>query len=892
MDKRVVLLTTLACLVAACALGLWWLATAASVQPTSDDQSSPGLAATATEASAAGGDADVAAAVSPSRPARSAAAAASASMLPFPDGAQWLPIRIVDARDGEPVADANVGWIGETIESFFAQQNEFDPDAMLLWRSLDLQVERAGWRTTSDGNGIARVTLGRWTTVIAAHDGRFGTLQIHEDTVAPPAGYVLELQPDHECTVQVVDDAGDAVADVLVAVGRYEQDRLVSFWRGGPAARTSAPDGKAVIQHLQELAQEEQTDGWRVRTYLPGFDDPGVPISLASPPSAPIVLRLPACGRVRAQATVGGSAMPGFTGAMLTAFELRGKGYRPQQAQWLRPVDADGWVRFPHVPLGGEYTVATHTSGRLSTRFVGPSARGQEIVVTIAPARETILLAGRIVDDERRPVGDRDFQVEALGVKFRTYSTFRTGADGRFVVALGNARDDNAVDVLRFDSHRHREPPQRVELPPRVLRPGLEDLGDLTIDRGKLVVAGRFVDEHGPCQREVAFWLQRYVPNADGDETWQNVRDVLEYQDEAGNFELRGTVAPGRLRLVFGSHAALPTPPVEFVVGTTDLEIRLSSGHRLAATVLLPKDATENCLFANLLPSTTPPLAPGTAPDLDRYRAEPWTDDGVRMYLQWPALPAGTYTLALHLWSHAEPVVRIADVQVPGPTGGDPRLAEIDLRRQLRTVQLDLCDASGRPLDAVQGIAFPTRLDPAGVWEGTTLHEATTRVTVPALGTSELLVAVAGHRPRTVVLSGDRVEVRLDAWQRLELHLRDVPTLPPEVRLVAWLEPTQPSAGTFRSRWSTGDRSDWFDAPTRNVPVVGGRASLPIGDGPHRVVLRLLARHRLIEITGVTPAVVLPTSEQLQVQVAAAHWAEALATVQAQSTEQEPRRPQ
>ncbi len=883
MDKKVLLLSSLLGLLVLSAVGFWWLSCEQQVALSASASDHAAHAATA-DAQGMPGPGDATLTKTVASTVRADAATASASGLPFPEDARWVPVLVIDKATREPVAGADVGWVGENFEKYTAEQNLIDPDSMFLWRSIDLQVDRAGWRTTTDEHGIARVTFKEWTTVIATDAGRFARLTLRENTVAPPGGYVLELMPDLALTVQVLDEGGEPAAGVLLAVGIHDDpEQPQHFWGWGPIARTDA-DGRAVLRHLQQLLEEEDTEPagavrtprWCARTYIPGYDDPGIPFTLDALPAEPIVLRLPACGSVRLRAEIAGRPAPGFVSASLVQC-IEQPNYRPDTAQLYRPIAADGWVRFPHIPLGREFIGSSNTNGDLSTRFVGPIARGQEVMVRITPENDTMVLGGRMLTGDRQPIRNGSFVLMADGQNVNTYQNFRTDEQGRFLVAVGESRDDNHVDTLRFEYQRYAEPSLRIDLPGRTLRPGVEDLGDLTVSGGKLVVAGTFVDDSGPLHKNVSFWVEHFEPTAAPNEAWQGTTDTMQHQDKTGHFEVRGEVPAGRLRLAFASHDQLPMEPIEFEAGNEHLEVRIDTGHQLAATILLTTGMPQEGLYAVLQPVQPDPDPAAARRDEDRFRVEPWSEDGERRNLQWEALRAGSYTLSVYLWTRAQPLLVIPDVMVPGPTGGDPRLADIDLRAAVRTVLLCLFDDTGTPLESPGGVAFAVGQDPGSTWQGTQLWEAKTKVLVPASGSTELLVAVQDHRPRMVAVNGAELDVRLDPWPTLEVVLTGVPTLPEKVRLLAHLQPKSPNEAPYRSQWSSGRRGEMFDVGESRVAVAAGRATVPIGEGPHRVVLELVDNHRRIELSGIEPGVVLPNSERVFVTVPAAQWTAALA---------------
>lgn len=892
MERKPLAFACVSCLVVLGAGALWWLGDDGTV-PLAPPAHGADEHAAASDAAAAGtahaGEATEASSVADVGTVRDAAASLGGSGLPFPDDAAWVAVRVVDRATREPVAGATVGWVGEGLDQVWENATEYDPDLAFLGRSIELQVERAGWQTTTDAEGFARVTLGEWTTVIAEHDGRYGQLHLQHSTPPPPGGHVLELAPDLTLRVQVLDDGGAPASGVPVGIGIHDGGKLQQFWGWDAAARTDGPDGIAVIRHVQALSREDEefaTKGqdperYRARIHLPGIDDAGVAFTLTALSDEPIVLRLPPCGRVCARAEIGGEPMRGFAGATLREHVAEQNVWRPDRCSATRGIDADGWVRFAHVPLGRELVVGTESNGSLQTTFRGPVARDQEVRVVIAPTPESILLAGRMLDVDRQPLRDTALQCTARGPKFRRHVRFRTDANGRFLITVGKPRDDSAVDLLRFDRFAPDAPPLRAELAARTLRAGIDDLGDVVLGRGERIVAGSFIDEHGPCTKRVRFWLERYDETiSDPERQWRRVQDVLAHQDGTGRFELSGTAPPGRLRLQFGQHDRLPTEPVEFAPGTDDLEVRLRSGHALTVTVVHDEQMPEDAFYAELRPAgaTASPLPER---DAGRHRVRPWASEtGERSHLQWPALEPGTYAMELRLWAHDAPLLRIDDVVVPPPEGGDPRLADIDLGALVRVLTLRLHDAEGKLLADVDGLAFAAGQDPAATWSASMLYQPTTRLLLPRQGAKELLVTATGYQPARIAVADAAADLRLHRWPTLPVEVAGVPELPAKVRLVARLEPEHAEEVRFAAQWSNGSRKDLFAVPDGGVTVQDGRALVPIGEGPHHVVLTLWGHRRHIDLPLTAPARVLPTSGGVRVEVAAENWRTALEQVQ------------
>jgi hypothetical protein len=877
MNERLSLLTVLVLLGGAVVASMLWLSgdveslhpTAASDQPLTAVAAGPADPHTAVVEASTPASAAVM---------RDAAAAGAATPVPLPEDASWIAITVVDKATGTPVPGATVHWFDYEIAQRLAQDAPLSQQQRsIVENDAELWAEQYGWHTTTDSLGVARVAIGDAATVVARCETRYGTLELQRNTIAPREGHRLLLAADAEVLVQVLDDRGAPAADVMITLAVYASNGdFEHMWNWAPIAATAAPDGIAHVRHLQTIASSRDAPAdkqWRVRTVLPGFPDPGVSLSITEPPAEPIVLRLPPCGRVRARAEFAGQPMYGLKSAYLD--DAQDQEREEQGFAIERLADADGWVRFPRVPLGRRYLAVTDSIGTLRANFAGPLTADQEVVVVLTPDRNDILLRGRIVDEERHPVAAQRFQAQARGSQFRSSSVFATDASGNFLVLLGPARANNRVDQLGFVplGRDGGQMQKRADAPPRELRIGVEDLGDLVLNGGALLAAGHFRSGGLPHQKRVSIWIERRDTTTGKSERWRRQQGVM-YNQTEDRFEVRGGVPPGTYRLGFQAEGCLPIDPVPFTVGATDLLVDIGIGHALAASVLLPEHTPETDLTAVLVRSepagvvTTAHASAGRGPV-----AHPWGGEGGRFNLQWNALPAGSYALELRLWTHASPLHTVPDLQVPPPPGGDPRLVDVDLRSLVRVLRLELLDADGKPLENVDGVVFPAGQNPQAEWLGYRIDDASSKLLVKP-GPIEFIVAVEGHRPTPALATGDLLQVRLDAWPTIALTIADVPALPAKVRLFASFEPTEKSELAWRSQADSGNRHDLLHS-RRSVTVADGKADVPIGDGPHTLRLRLQGNRRAIALE--LPArQFLSTDGQARVVVPPEQWPKAL----------------
>src|SRR5436190_3571119 len=594
------------------------------------------------------------------------------------------------------VGGALVRWFDDSSWSFLQEQQPLLPDER-AWLAYDGErvADRAGWCTTADAGGKARIAVTQDTSVLAESEDRFGTLYLRSNTLEPAGGHLVELGPDRRLQIQVVDDGGTPCTDVLVAL-----DALVNGedWGWSALARTQAPDGVATLRRLQAFVDVD----WiaragnvvlRPRVGLPGHEVHGATFAVHELPEQTIVLRLPPCGSVRVRGEFAGKRLPGFDVVVMQSGD--GDWTRCMSS---RRVDADGWARYPLVPLGKQFSAWSEAFGGVWSEFAGPVRAGQQVDAVLAPVDGAIVLRGRLLARDRAPVVTHDVTLRAWGPEFDSTVTARTDANGRFEVSLGQVRDDCRVDRIRVDCERKGEPTLRALAAARTLRAGVEDLGDLLPADLPLIAGGRFTSVQPVPFAEVGICIQRFADDGE----WQCVQDTLAHAAADGTFSVRGDVEPGRYRLVAGAQHVLPAAPIEFALGTRDLVVALDRGCRVAASVLLPAKTPEDTVLAHLVPAT--PLTDSDALR-DRLCASPTQDCKERRDLSWQTVPAGTYTL--ELCSHAEaPLLRIPDVHVPGEDGGDPRLRDIDLRPLVQLVTLNVHGATGELLEQASGTAI------------------------------------------------------------------------------------------------------------------------------------------------------------------------------------------
>lgn len=821
-----------------------------------------------------------------------AEAAATTGGRPLPEDAKWLVVTVLDKATSTPVAGARVFWSDETLHEYLGfagdHWDSWSEELQVMWRDPLKMAERGGWTALTDHDGKVRVTLREQTTVGCRHDGRYGLLNLRKNTVPPPGGHRLLLEPDQELHVHVVTADDRPAVKVPINVAPYgAEGRMVGYFAWQPSAFTDA-DGDAVIPHMQSLLEQladqdeakDQKVTWRLRALLPGSRDGGVVIDMTALPSEPILLRLPPSGRIRVRAEFQQQPLPGFRHAFL--YEDAGDEELRYPAHRLQKAGPDGAVLFDHVPLGRRFYTGTYGIS-LHQDFQGPTALDQQVEVLLEPRPEVSLWRGRLILPDGTPAAAMRAQLQLRGPTVEEDQDFNTDAEGRFLIAAGHRNDadpdeagrDYSIPSIRVMTRPKDEPPLQGIAAARSLRTGIEDLGDLRLERPPVVVAGRLLCGEQPFRGQIHLEIRKEQP-AEGRRPvrWVDVDEARIWQDREGRFAAHGELPPGRYRLHASTEAALPIEPVEFRLGTEDLVVQIDLGSPVAASVLLPERTPADLVAAWLLPATTSGSASATTKPRE-LRTSPQLQAGERFDLMWPAVPSGTYTLELRTMTRLEPLVRIADLQVPTPEGGDPRLVDIDLRGLVRTCALALHDQDGKPLERAYGCAFPFGQVETARWDGQQFHEQPATLLLPP-GAVDLVLAVQGYRPQRVSCVGDRLEVRLDPWPTIEVR-PPAQELPAGAHFTVRLQQASQGAAeaNFRSQWGGGNRSDFF-APSTNWQVFEeDQAKLPVGDGVYQLQLRIRQNGKSVPVPVAAPTQVLSTDGRIVPQVTAEAWQKA-----------------
>jgi hypothetical protein len=814
----------------------------------------PGPAPTATEASAASpveATASAPEATAEREVERASAPALEASdLLPIPADAKWVDVLVLDKQTKQPVEGADAIWWDGTV--YDAIQKLPEAERTPFYRDQDQIAQRWGRRGRSDRDGKLRVPVGtKGTNVQVWHEGRYGNTTLQSQGEPPKDGHRVLLELDCTVRVHVVDSEGKPAAGVAVSLDNHDPEITRPSYAGGEL-QTDA-DGMATFAHVQHRrtvrwgAKEGQPVlQWRLFVGMPSFDMPPILVDAVQVPSEPVEVQLPPTGRLRAKVTMGALQLPGLQ----VGFHVGPKSDPMARMTSAKAnVDQDGWARFRHVPLGKTLFVrAEQSSGTSERELPGPTLPGQEVEVVFDLAAESIVVTGRLLRDDGQPLADQVVGGSYDTARVRGSIHMTTDAAGRLVWWIASRRegDDSPMRLnqLAFEWRPAEGAALRVEVPPRDLVVGTNDLGDLRFGVAELIVAGRFVFD-APGNARTWFVVSRLSEsqNSRGKERWERVDNLLIDTKEDGRFEVRGNLQPGRHRLEVPSMDHLPVTPVEFALGTRDLEIPVQRGCPLRASCLLPDGVASNTIQLRLQPHE-PRIEEAPSDSWLRFndplQARPLAKvDGTTPY-SWLALPAGTYDLRVEAAGSAEPFLQIPDVVVPAPEDGDPRLLAIDLRELVTTLRVRVERPGQDPTNRAGPILFLLPQADEREWRGElAIGELVLPVPKRPL---ELLVACEGCQPTTLRGVVDRATVTLQPWPTVPVTFQGLEALPSGARLQAAAHALNPGKRDER-RYRTVGRGGMLEhllAPSPYlVEVQDGAVSLPVGDGVHSLSVYL-----------------------------------------------------
>ncbi len=531
---------------------------------------------------------------------------------------EWnVRIRVVRQDTGQAVAGAELRWWTVTANSFA--------------RSVPVDAVA---RTVTDADGRAQVHAdGEAAVVEAGHGPWFGTAKVFPEA-ADAAEVALELFPDADVAVRVLDAEGRPVAGVGVVMVNGELDYDLR------EACTGA-DGVALLDHVvawmnQHRALHEKHHNyqaaWRVVARVPLQRAVEAAVDLDSLPERTIDLLLPATGSVVVEVfDAAGRPVP-ISGPACLAATQQPEAYRdsnPLEDARSEDFDSDripNWFwMLEHFPLSPGAMYARHAhrkvvfapvglgldlevvvqrnlaSTAIRVTGAGPRRPGEVVTLRHTCPDGIVTFEGRVLRADGTVVSNTEVFLEWVETpppegfrmmnhdpKEALYSdlgTVRTDATGRFFMDFHHGFDFDGTPHLAAEVERNtsralvaeiRLDPSRVkgvcELGNFVLRPAAVLAGGLVIDENGSPVAGAWVD--GPIERG------------------GNQSRIRDQTDAQGHFTMRGILHEPELVLNFTKPSHASRHLWGMAVGTSDLVVELPRSGGICGALSLPAGAS------------------------------------------------------------------------------------------------------------------------------------------------------------------------------------------------------------------------------------------------------------------------------------------------------------
>lgn len=735
---------------------------------------------------------------------------------------------VFDWASRAPVAGAEVLWIArEPHDSPGEWERRSD-----LGR-LEALMRAEGGHTLTDEHGNASIRVEGRCEFAASVESAWGQAGMPVwNPVTERDEVSIVVYPDAALAVRVVDPRGRPRAGVPVALrrssGTFRSDELVAIT--DTLGEASLLHARAFIE--REIARYQgskvQPPVWSAALGLCLAGALEHPIETSAWPSEAIVLTLPETGALEVEVvdSRGQRVQLEQPVALCPAQELPGPG-----APWATklansvPVGVetttqrDGLAVFDDVGLGLDVGVLARRNGASATRrfdFRGPTDPGETRCVRLVMDAEHPTLVGKLQHPSGEAFANESFDVElhvAPSPDRRRYvnvlpseflggdvGVLITGANGEFVLDLDTRDPEDAGDrLLVFTHHRNAPDSASVRLDVTALmRPGIHDLGAVSVPSAPVLATGRVVDDAGQPVAGARLVLMRA----------RNEHRYWTSSRADGRFELRGATPYDEFELdVDMEHHGNGWMP-GVVPGTTGLEILLPRIAELEGRVLGPRREVLTELTVQL------EMSEAQAGGVTRTFSCPVNADGS---FEHRGLVPGVYEARVHEGNPAHPIHAQSGIRV---VVGELARVSIAVPVATRTLRWRIVDPRGEPVAKGLYVLRPSStIAPLDIWEAHPLdleefEGGLVEVTSPAPA-FDLAVYVEGHGlGRFLELDAD-AELSLEPAIVLRLHV--AADLAPEDDDLSWhvtLRP-RPYPARFHRLFALDIWSSAFDASGR-----------------------------------------------------------------------------
>lgn len=393
-------------------------------------------------------------------------------------------ILAVDPRTKRPVEGMNVFLLDRSQGLLTEWQNrQADP------RSLRQLMVESGRMAVTDADGIAyfqRILNG---AVLAEGQGYRGTV----DWIGPVESPLrIDLMPQTELEVYVVNDEDEAVPNVPVWIGPTEGSRWL-----GMIKRATGQDGLAKFDRVSAFANRAAKEN--PLGAFPGFPHwprVSVPIEPSYLPNEPIDLPMPAFAPLTVK-VIDATGAPIQTNLSIE-LAVAAVGEESTYYSILRSRTAMGEATFPFVGVGCPLRVRLSGIPELNNQLFeisGPPQAGQPAEVTLRWTQKRVIFVGQAVTSGSGAVAGRSLRATWSDGKDRRSLPVRTDEQGRFRIVM----DGPEPKSLSLTFPEGREGPPLEANPTYSLNPngGEHNLGTVYFDGLPLFLEGRVIDRNG-----------------------------------------------------------------------------------------------------------------------------------------------------------------------------------------------------------------------------------------------------------------------------------------------------------------------------------------------------------------------------------------------------------
>jgi hypothetical protein len=599
--------------------------------------------------------------------------------------------------------------------------------------------------------------------VEARHGELWGVAQVNQ----PPADgrVTLPIGPDRELRVRVVDAAGTPVGGVPVALRRQTDARPAFTWKW---TDTATQNGVATFLHFQRRLA--QGTGWHAMLAFPVREQHALPVDALTPSEPPLELVLPGTGSVLVRVRAADGSVPELGDAELRieAFESESRSTPLWPGgPWSTPRLDAGETRVPWIGVGlfVRATLVREEAVLAAKSIAGPTRAGEEVVCELDwLERAPCFVTGRFVLRDGRAWPAATVVAQPLifpgPARWPQSRALDVGARGRFRMQVDDVRPQNGSLKFRFTAPHPDglgEVNALLALDQEIPSEGLE-LGDVLLDHGVLLAAGRVVDaERRPIAGATLEVRARTLVQAQ--ELWPRIptSGTVRTGDDGGFavYLPSGESAPGdELRLRAAAKDCAAERDVDVRLGERGVELVLARAGALAGSLLLER---------GVAPGDFVLVVVGAA---SRLGANTSSDGSFEVRELLP----GTYSLEVKrvLATAAEraSAAVVEDLVVrAGETCRDPRIQGLRIESALRTLRIRVVDHASSPLaraavSIVGGTAARTVLSG---------NDGVAFVRFEALPVDLEVAAFGFARRRLAGVSSDR-EVVLDAGFPIRLR--------------------------------------------------------------------------------------------------------------------------